>query len=134
MQLRLTHSNLAVGRDGEILGLKEGRELGLSKGFEVGQEVGFYWGSVQASILCSKAQTLWSNFLVLNTIDLYVQCWRLAQQKQPDLFPARSERAIASLENLLKDFPQHPQVQQKSNVDTCQPIHNASSKCISSVG
>ena len=134
LQLHQNHTDTAVGRDGEKLGLKEGRELGLSKGFEVGQEVGFYSGSVQASDFSLRHRSLCSKVFVLNTVDLHVQCWRLAHQKQPELFPARSERAIASLEDLLKDFPQHPQVQQRSPADTCQPMHHASSKCISFVG
>ncbi len=40
-----------------------------------------------------------------------VQAWRRLQQLQPDSVPARAERGIAAMEELLQSYPLHsPQV------------------------
>lgn len=65
--------------DGLVAGLKEGRQLGVQKGYEIGVELGFYSGCAQT--------------------------WRQLQCKDSSLIPAKAERGIAALEDLIAQYP-----------------------------
>ena len=70
------------------MGEAEGKALGVQKGFEVGHEVGYYSGCTQA--------------------------WRHLQQRHPEAVSARVDKAIAAIEDLVRDFPlTDPQVSQE---------------------
>ncbi|KAI7835869.1 hypothetical protein COHA_010266 [Chlorella ohadii] len=82
--LHLESQHIAEGyeeglRDGRRSGHAEGRALGLQKGFELGHEVGFYSGCCQL--------------------------WRQLQARDPQLFGPRVDKGIASLEEMVRDFP-----------------------------
>lgn len=66
-------------RDGKRAGVKEGWELGVGKGYEIGVEIGYYAGCVHV--------------------------WQQLKALDPNAFPARTEKGIASLAALLDTYP-----------------------------
>ncbi|KAK9823785.1 hypothetical protein WJX72_005477 [[Myrmecia] bisecta] len=66
-------------RDGKLAGLREGQELGIQKGFEIAQEIGFYAGCIQV--------------------------WRKLRMHDPEAFPARVEKGIDSIAELVAAYP-----------------------------
>ena len=113
-------------RDGRAAGLREGRELGIRTGFEVGEELGFYDGCTKAGKqphLCSQASPVscacnliapqvWSTPVVaFRHVQTHThtpwskQVWRRQQLAAPATFPARAEKSIAAIEELVAGFP-----------------------------